>query len=97
MPKRPNPEMIDDENPEWTDEVFAKARPAAEVLTELFGEKPARTMLKPRGRPRAGAVKERVTIRIDADILSAFRASGNGWQTRANNALRDWLRDHSPV
>lgn len=97
MPKRPNPEMIDDENPEWTDEMFAKARPAAEVLPELFGEKAARTMLKPRGRPRAETVKERVTIRFDADILAAFRASGNGWQTRANNALRDWLRNHSPV
>jgi uncharacterized protein (DUF4415 family) len=97
MPKRPNPEMIDDENPEWTDEMFAKARPAAEVLPELFGEKAARTMLKPRGRPRAEMVKERVTIRFDADILAAFRASGNGWQTRANNALREWLRNHSPV
>jgi len=39
MPKRPNPELIDDENPEWTDADFSRARPAAEVLPELFGAK----------------------------------------------------------
>ena len=39
MPKRPNPELIDDENPEWTEAMFKQARPAAEVLPELFGAK----------------------------------------------------------
>ena len=53
MSKRPNPEMIDDENPEWTDAIFKQARPAAAVLPELFGEKVAQAMLKPRGRPKA--------------------------------------------
>jgi hypothetical protein len=31
------------------------------------------------------------------DVLPAFRATGAGWQTRMNDALRDWLRTHSPV
>jgi uncharacterized protein (DUF4415 family) len=97
MPKRPNPELIDDENPEWKDSDFARARPAAEVLPELFGTKAAQAMLKPRGRPPAAVVKERITIRFDADVLEAFRATGKGWQTRVNDAMRDWLRTHSPV
>jgi len=38
-----------------------------------------------------------VAIRIDSDVLAAFRAPGAGWQTRMNAALRDWLKSHSPV
>ena len=97
MPKRPNPELIDADNPEWTDADFALARPASEVLPELFGPQAAQTMLKPRGRPRAEVVKERITIRFDADVLEAFRSTGKGWQTRMNDAMRDWVRAHSPV
>lgn len=97
MPKRPNPELIDDDNPEWTAADFARARPATEVLPELFGPKTAQAMLKPRGRPPADVVKERISIRFDADVLEAFRATGKGWQTRVNDAMRDWLRTHSPV
>ena len=33
--KRPNPELIDDENPEWTDEDFAKAVPFSGLPAEL--------------------------------------------------------------
>jgi len=51
---------------------------------------------KQRGRP-AGSDKESTTIRIDRDVLAAFRAGGPGWQTRMNAALRDWLKTHSPV
>ena len=49
MQKRPNPERVDDENPEWTDADFARARPAAQMLPHLLGEEAARTMLKPKG------------------------------------------------
>lgn len=38
--------------------------------------------------------KEQVVIRYDADILSAFRATGKGWQTRMNDALKEWLSQH---
>ncbi len=31
------------------------------------------------------------------DVLQAFRAVGDGWQTRIDSVLRDWLRTHSPV
>jgi uncharacterized protein (DUF4415 family) len=46
-----------------------------------------------RGRP-PGSNKESTTLRIDKDVLTAFRAAGPGWQTRMNMALRDWLETH---
>jgi uncharacterized protein (DUF4415 family) len=49
------------------------------------------------GRPVGSGSKEQVAIRFDRDVLSAFRATGPGWQTRMNDALRDWLRTHSEV
>lgn len=52
MRKKPNPELIDDENPEWTKEDFALARPAREVLPEIFGEEIAREILKSSERRR---------------------------------------------
>lgn len=97
MPKRPNPELIDHDNPEWTAQDMARARPAMDVLPELFGTKAAKTMLRPRGRPRAEVVKDRITIRLSPDVTAAFRASGEGWQTRMDAALKDWLRTHSVV
>ena len=87
MNKRPNPEMLDDENPEWTAQDVARARPAHEVLPALFSPEAAQTMLKPRGRPKTAAPKERMTLRLDADVLARWRASGKGWQTRAAQAL----------
>jgi len=33
----------------------------------------------------------------DADVVEAFKATGKGWQTRMNAALRDWLKTHSPA
>ncbi len=46
------------------------------------------------GRPQGSGTKEQVTLRIDAEILEQFRATGNGWQTRINDALRDWMKQH---
>ena len=44
-----------------------------------------------RGRPAAATRKVSTTIRLDADVVAAFRREGQGWQTRVNAALRDWL------
>jgi uncharacterized protein (DUF4415 family) len=70
-----------------------RARPAAEMLPKLLGPETAAEILKPRGRPKAAATKAHVNIRLDADVLEAFKATGRGWQTRINRALREWLQD----
>ncbi|MDR1164059.1 MAG: BrnA antitoxin family protein [Candidatus Accumulibacter sp.] len=83
MKKQLDLEVIDDDNPEWTDE---EARRAVR-----FDALPDSLRRKLRGRPKAAQTKERITIRLSPDVVSRFRATGNGWQTRIDSALRDWL------
>ena len=79
------PKLPDVENPEWTDEAFAAARPASEVLpAELFA-----ALTRPRGRPPSHRTKIAVKLRLDPDVVAAFKAGGPGWQTRINATLRD--------
>lgn len=40
------------------------------------------------GRPKAKVTKVSTTIRLDPDVLEKFRATGPGWQSRINDALR---------
>ena len=47
------------------------------------------------GRPKAESPKVFTGIRLDADVVKTFKATGKGWQTRMNAALRDWLKTHS--
>lgn len=42
-----------------------------------------------RGRPATAVKRPTLNMRIDADVLEAFKATGQGWQTRINAALRD--------
>ncbi|WP_243632269.1 BrnA antitoxin family protein [Parazoarcus communis] len=81
--------MIDEDNPEWTDEQVRQA-----VRLDAL---PESLQLRLRGRPRAAVTKERITIRLSPDVLQAFRATGDGWQTRMDAALKDWLKSHSPA
>lgn len=73
----------DPDNPEWTSEDMARARPFPELVAQ-----------KRMGRPPKENPKEQVSVRYDADILAAFRATGEGWQTRMNDALRTYLAEH---
>lgn len=92
--KKSNPYLIDDENPEWTDDMFLEARPAREVLKEDFGETNANILLKGKvGRPVSDLPKKQITIRLDADIIKEFRSHGRGWQTEINHILHEWLAD----
>ncbi len=98
MAGKPDPELIDEDAPEATDEWFDEARAAEEVLPGLVGANAAQELLRPRrGRPRSTNPKEHVNIRLDADVVRAFRSTGKGWQTRLNDALRDWLSTHAPA
>lgn len=78
-----------DDAPEWTDDQLDRAEHAVggKVLRAASG-----TLTRPRGRPRAEAPKERLTIRLDAEIVEHFRSTGPGWQSRINEALRGAIR-----
>ena len=65
--------------------------PAREVLSE-----PLRRKLGVRG-PQRSPTKERITIRLSPEVVQSFRATGEGWHTRVDAALRDWLKKHTPA
>ncbi|SDZ73683.1 BrnA antitoxin family protein [Acidovorax soli] len=48
-----------------------------------------------RGRPLGSGTKAQVTLRLDVDVLEKFKASGDGWQTRINEALKSWVQTHA--
>lgn len=52
--------------------------------------------LRRKGRPVTDCPKVSVNIRYSPEVVEAFRATGNGWQTRMNAALIDWLKQHKP-
>lgn len=67
-----------DEIPELTDAMMARAV-AGDGLALLK---------RGRGRPPVDQPKRQVTLRLDTDVIESMRASGPGWQVRANDALR---------
>ena len=92
MRKRPNPEKIDDENPEWTAEDFRRARPAFDVLPPELVETIKKRRQGQRG-PQRTPVKAKVTLRLDRGVLEYFKTKGKGWQTRINEALKRLISD----
>lgn len=75
----------DPDAPEATDEQLAQAKPFDEAFPAL-----ADAMRKNvGGRPKSENPKVAVSLRLDQDVVARFKASGPGWQTRMNDALRD--------
>lgn len=72
----------------------------AEQGTMAASHTPAMIERRRAGRPTGStkaARKVPTTIRLSPEVSSAFRATGNGWQTRIDAALKDWLLTHSPT
>lgn len=80
--KRVSSGWIDpDDAPELTEEMLAEA--------EVFkGDKFVR---RGPGRPKAEVTKEKISVRLDPDVLARLRESGPGWQSRINTVLRKAL------
>jgi len=88
----------DPDSRELDDQWFTKAKPAG----EFFDPKTYAALLSLKRRPGERGPQKRplkvpTTIRFDAEVLAALKASGRGWQTRVNDAMKDWLRTHSAV
>jgi uncharacterized protein (DUF4415 family) len=89
----PKPQLIDDDGEVrgLGEADLRRFKSAAEALPATLRKK-----LGVRG-PQKRPTKVPTTIRFDADVLAALKASGKGWQTRVNDALRDWLKTRSAV
>lgn len=74
----------DPDAPEATDAQLAQAKPFAEAFPALA----ERMRKNVGGRPKAENPKVAVSLRLDPEVVSCFKAEGPGWQTRMNEALR---------
>ncbi len=85
----------DEDNPEWTAKDFARARPASEVLPGFIGQAATDALLRRgRGRPAKTTRKVNQTLRLDPDVLEAYRREGPGWQALMNDVLRQHMPRH---
>ncbi|MDR2244498.1 MAG: BrnA antitoxin family protein [Burkholderiales bacterium] len=89
MSKKPNPELIDDDNPEWTEEMFRESIRFSDLSEGLQAK--LRRIRGPGKKPS----KVQTAIRFDPDVLAALKATGRGWQTRVNDVMREWVTRHA--
>lgn len=83
MPRKVKEPVFDEDNPEWTEEDFARARPPEEVLPpELLAQ------FKATRGPQIAPTKVAVSIRLSPDVVAHFKSKGPGWQSRIDDVLR---------
>ncbi|MBK8118059.1 MAG: BrnA antitoxin family protein [Sulfuritalea sp.] len=85
----PDSPVVDAENPPTQPTDWAGA-----VLSRSLPELREKLAKRHRGPSRA-PLKVPTTIRFDPEVLAALKASGKGWQTRVNEAMREWVKSHS--
>ena len=86
---KPDPERIDDDAPEWTDEMNARAM--------SFSDLPLSIQQKLKGgRPRAADPKRVVTLRLRTSLFDAYAAQGPDWRARMEQVLTDALAGQDP-
>lgn len=68
----------------------AQADPDAQPLTpaQLKAMVPLRTL---RGRPKSVSPKQLVSVRYSQEVLAYFKSTGEGWQSRMDGVLRDYV------
>jgi uncharacterized protein (DUF4415 family) len=80
--------------PDAEEDAAIAAGIAADADTHEVSDAEVATMRRMGRPPKTGALKVPTTIRFDADVLAALKASGKGWQTRVNEVLREWVKTH---
>jgi uncharacterized protein (DUF4415 family) len=80
-------DVNDPDNPEWTAQKFARG-----IRFKDLPESLQRTLSKPKRGPQKSPTKVLVSMRLSRDVLEGLRATGEGWQVRADEALRAWVK-----
>ena len=88
MAKAPRYGVPDEENPEWTEEDFARARPFKNVFPEQF----ASWQNKRIGRPPSSNPKVHISFRLASDLVDGIKATGEGYNARVEKVLRNALK-----
>ena len=78
--------------PERTADDFARARPMRETFPEIV-----EAFERARGQrgPQKALIKDRIGLRLDHDVVSYFRSTGPGWQSRINDLLAEHVKRQS--
>jgi uncharacterized protein (DUF4415 family) len=95
--KSPNirPAWVDpDDAPEITEEDISKAIPMIGERVVTWDEFAQET--RKAGLPKSLKGKVPATIFLDADIIEAFKSTGESWHERINDALRAWMKVNLP-
>jgi uncharacterized protein (DUF4415 family) len=74
--------ILDDDIPEMKDANFAARKSLKANMPEVV-----EAMKRGRGRPKVENPKARVSLRLDPKIVAAYKATGDGWQSRINEIL----------
>ncbi len=72
----------------------AKGDPDAQPLTakQMKSMVPMRVL---RGRPKSANTKQLVSMRYSREVLAYFKSTGEGWQSRIDQVLREYVARHS--
>jgi uncharacterized protein (DUF4415 family) len=72
----------------------ANSDPDAQPLTpkQLKAMVPMQAL---RGRPKSGRAKQLVSVRYSPEVLAYFKSTGEGWQSRMDRVLREYVARHS--
>lgn len=96
------PERVDDPDCPYDPnaEASVKAFWKNGVVTKGGGYKAVRAALAEKRRPGQRGPGKRpakvaINIRLSPEVLEAFKATGEGWQTRVDGALKEWLKTHT--
>ncbi|OOF43106.1 BrnA antitoxin family protein [Rodentibacter trehalosifermentans] len=91
---------IDGEVRELTEDDFALMKPLADVMPAEFVAMVTahQKEMEKQGKIRTGRGKQKaptkqsVTLRLSPEVIQAFRATGQGWQTRINEVLLNYIK-----
>ncbi|MBF0284364.1 MAG: BrnA antitoxin family protein [Magnetococcales bacterium] len=87
----------DPDNPEWTEEDFARARPANEMFPEIVAAYRRGDFSRPPRIVKESSDAELPTLPLAREVYDYFRAAGPDWRERVHQALREWMAAHPLV
>lgn len=87
MPKPLNPELIDDENPEWTEEDFARAKTFSQLPESL--QRKLRS-LKSAPRTEKKPARKQISVSLSSEIVDQLQSTAN-WELQLEETIRAWI------
>jgi uncharacterized protein (DUF4415 family) len=90
-------ERLEDDRTDWKRvDALGEAELAKAIQDDPEAFEPGVDWIRKAAVPHPAEAKERITMRLDADMLAWFRQQGRGYQTRINAVLRAYVEAHQP-